>query len=258
MASRLLPIHARAGILHFYAFARNADDIADNPALTAEEKLARLERLRLGLGSGNRHMVPDWAHAYMDDIDADRTSQKHGLDLLSAFQQDVRQNRYATFDELLDYCARSAVPVGRSVLEFCREDKADLTAADALCSALQLLNHLRDVGEDYRQLDRIYLPQTWLKAEGADEDALGEDASSPALKQVYRIYLSECAVLLARAAPLPQSIRDMRLRLELAVTLELASAIHHRLKVSDPLAKTVRIPKWQWPYYLLRGVWRSW
>lgn len=258
VASWLLPAHAREGILHFYAFARNADDIADDPYLAPEEKHAQLEKLRTGLGAGNRHMTPQWAHAYMDEIDADRTRQQHGLDLLSAFRQDIDKRRYATFEELLDYCTRSAVPVGRTVLELCNETHADLPAADALCTALQLLNHLRDAGEDFRELDRIYLPQAWLQEHGADEEDLADDITSPAMKATFTTYLNACAELLEQAAPLPHSITDFRLRLELALTIELAHALHKQLRKRDPLAAKIRIPAWQWPYHLIRGVLRLW
>lgn len=258
VGSWLFPPHARREILHFYAFARHADDIADSPTLPAEEKLTQLENLRLAMGSGNARLAPDWAAGYIADLNAGKSSANHGLQLLSAFRQDAQQNRYITYDDLVDYCARSAVPVGRVILELCQEHQANITAADALCTALQILNHLRDVGKDYTELGRIYLPATWLYQQKAKESDLAHRRSSPAWREVYRLCLSECAVLLARAAPLPHSIRSRRLRLELALTLELAFALHHRLQLQDPLASRIRIPVWHWPFYMVRSVRHLW
>lgn len=258
VGSLLFPRHARKEILHFYAFARNADDIADSPTLPPEEKLAALENLRLSLGSGNLRTAPEWAQAHILDIDHGKISAKHGLALLSAFAQDVRQSRYVTYDDLVDYSNRSAVPVGRVVLELCGEKDANLPAADALCIVLQLLNHLRDCGKDYRELNRIYLPSSWLYQYGASEKDLRADRSTEALRAVYRLYLSECALLLAKSAPLIHTIRSPRLKLELSLTFELAFAMYHRLRKGDPLAERIRIPVWSWPLYLFRGVKRLW
>lgn len=258
VGSLLFPRHARKEILHFYAFARNADNIADHEHILPEEKLRLLESLRIALGSGNQRIAPDWAKDHIADVDKGKTSAKHGLALISAFMQDVRQSRYVTYDDLVDYSQRSAVPVGRVVLELCHETEANLPAADALCIVLQLLNHLRDCGKDYRELKRIYLPSSWLYQCSAREKDLAADASTDALRGVYRLYLSECALLLAKAAPLIHSIKSPRLKMELSLTFELAMGLYQRLRDGDPLAGRITLPVWSWPIYLFKGIRRLW
>lgn len=258
VGSWLFPKKARKAIWHFYIFARNADDIADDPLIDAKEKLHRLEILRLALGSGNRKLAPDWAHPHLLDIDEGKISAGYGLTLLAAFIQDVKQNRYGTFDELLDYCRKSAVPVGQTVLELCGENQADKAAADALCIVLQLLNHLRDAEKDYRTLNRIYLPQAFLQKTGARESDLTAPEFSQGLKETYRLYLSECAYLLARAAPLMPTVKSLRLRWELSLTFELALTLYHRLSQSASPAERVIIPRWHWFYYLFKSVGHIW
>lgn len=253
VASYLLPKAARSPILHFYAFARNADDIADSTAFSGPEKINLLQELECNLRAHDVKTAPDWAQPYIHDLQPNKSNPQHGLDLLHAFLQDAEKSRYETFAELLGYCRYSAVPVGRVVLECCGETQASLPAADALCIVLQLINHLQDCGEDYRQLNRIYLPQEWMRDYGIEEEQLAATQSSPALRLLYDRYITECRILLADAAPLPQTIHSRRLRLELSLILELVEALIDKLSHHDPLQKEVKIAHWQWPVYLLRS-----
>lgn len=257
VASWILPRRMRAPVMHFYRFAREADDIADDPQLAAEEKLARLEAVDRALVTGDPGALPDWAASYADDIAAGRAPLEPGRDLLVAFCRDAWKTRYADMGELWDYCRYSAAPVGRAVLAIGREEQADLRASDALCHVLQILNHIQDIGEDYRRLDRIYLPQDWLREEGvADMAALGAEKLSPALRRVVDRVLAAAEAELARAEPLAASVRSKRLRLEIRWIEELAWRLLARLREGDMLAAKVKLSPLEVLGCFRRACWR--
>ena len=127
---------------------------------------------------------------------------KHALDLLKAFRLDVKKNRYADWAELMDYCALSAAPVGRFVLDVHGEDPTIWPASDALCAALQVINHLQDCAQDYRRLDRIYLPLDTLVAHGASVDMLGAPTAPPSLRGAIAELARRTSELAERGAAL--------------------------------------------------------
>jgi squalene synthase HpnC len=174
VASPLLPAHLRASVRVIYAFARSADDLADEGDAPPEVRLAALKAYRTELSRIDAGEPPQ---TDLFDQLAD-TIQRHGLatrplhDLLSAFSQDVVQTRYPTFEALLDYCARSANPVGRIMLAlFGHEQSAHLMRSDAICSALQIINFLQDVAIDWDK-GRVYLPQEDLQRFGVSEQQI--------------------------------------------------------------------------------------
>ena len=128
----------------FYAFARNADDIADSDALAADDKLFRLRVMEdVLMGEAADALAPS-AVALRASLAATGVTARHARDLLEAFRQDATKLRYASVAELIDYCRLSAMPVGRHVLDLHREDPATHAPSDALCASLQILNHLQD------------------------------------------------------------------------------------------------------------------
>ncbi len=173
-------------------------------------------------------------------MQAQAISPRHILDLLEAFRRDVRKIRYENWAELMDYCRYSAVPVGRFVLEVHGESPATWPASDALCAALQVINHLQDCGEDYRQLNRVYLPLDALGAAGVDVTALRAGQASPALQTVIADLARRTLGLLRTAKPLASEVGDLRLRLEIGVIHALAVDLAGRLTRCDPLSKPVR------------------
>ena len=241
MASLLLPRARRRDLLAFYAFARGADDIADDPVLPAEDKQAQLESLRDALRSGDDTNLPPWALRYADMLHKRRLSPRHGEDLISAFLQDTGKQRYRDMEELTYYCQRSAAPVGRAMLELGGEEKADIAAADALCIALQLLNHLQDMSKDYLVLDRIYLPLDWLRQAGVAESTLMEQSTNPALRGVVNRMLEHCDALIAQSRSLPATVHSRRLRLEVRVIWNIAHLLSQKLRQQDPLATQVKL-----------------
>lgn len=214
VASLLLSKKVRAHVMAFYKKARAFDDIADSPTLTSQEK--------------NRQLSVQTEDPFLDD-------------LLQAFRQDVEKKRYQTWDELLRYCRYSANPVGRFLLDV-HDEKEGHDASDALCTALQVLNHLQDCQKDFLTIDRIYLPQEFLP-EGAFEDHLSRGACSSELRQVLNACLDRCDVLIATALTLPGDIKNWRLRYQAKVTILSALALSGRLRRLDPLAKRVELTK---------------
>ena len=241
VASVLIAPRHRAPVLAFYRFARTADDVADNPTARADKKLALLEAMRATL-AGERDDNPE-ALALRQVQDARGITAQHGLDLLEAFRRDVTKLRYADWAELMDYCRYSAAPVGRFVLDVHGESRAAWPANDALCSALQVINHLQDCGKDFRELDRVYIPQDHLAAAGIGVEALGEPKGSAALRSVIADLAGRTAVLLGQARPFAGQIADRRLRLEVAVIQRLAEDLDRRLSVRDPLSERVHHSK---------------
>ena len=237
VASWLLKPAARAPILAFYHFARTADDIADDAAGDPARRRAALEDMRATI-AGETEAEPTALR--LREVMADRRLDKaHALDLLRAFVRDVDTPRTANYRDLLDYCAHSAMPVGRFVLDVHGEDWAVWPASDALCAALQIINHLQDCGKDFREMDRVYIPDDMLSAAGLDASVLAAPSASPPLLGVIRDLATRCAGLLAEAKPFAAMLRDRRLAAEVRVIQRLAEDLTAQLMVRDPLAKRV-------------------
>ena len=237
VASLLVKPQHRAPIMAFYRFARAADDIADHPAATPTQKLERLEAMRAGL-LGESEGEPA-AVALRSAIATRGLGPTHALDLLEAFRRDVTKRRYADWDELIDYCRVSAMPVGRFVLDVHGEARDTWPASDALCAALQIINHLQDCGKDYRALDRVYLPQDLLHEAGVPTEALGAARSTPALRSTITTLAGRCEKLLGECAAFSRSVADRRLAAEVAIIRRLALSLAKRLQRRDPLSETV-------------------
>jgi squalene synthase HpnC len=241
VASHLISPRHRPAILAFYRFVRAADDVADHPTLTSAEKLALLDRLEgalTGAGPGDPEADP------LRRILAERgLTPRHALDLLEAFRLDARKSRYADWSDLMAYCTLSAMPVGRYVLDVHGESRALWPASDALCAALQVINHLQDCGKDFSGLDRIYIPQDAMARHGVEPAALGEARSSAALRATIGELAAATAGLLAQSAPFSSNIADRRLALEVAVIQGLAERLLTKLRTRDPLADRVHASK---------------
>lgn len=234
VASRLIAARHRPAILAFYDFARTADDVADHATATSERKLALLEEMRATLvGESDADAPTRKLRAVLRE---QGLSPQHGLDLLAAFRLDVTKRRYADWDDLMAYCRLSAAPVGRMVLDIHGEPRSTWPASDALCAALQVINHLQDCGEDRRDLDRVYLPEQALAAAGARIEDLDASRASPQLQAAVSGLAHRTLELLARSRPLAASVADRRLRLEIAVIQRVAEDLAMRLTTVDPLS----------------------
>jgi hydroxysqualene synthase len=238
VASFLIDPDLRPVIHAFYRFVRAADDVADSPTLTSEEKLARLDHLEAALRGRARD--PD-AAPLRRAFDWEGRSPRHALDLLEAFRLDVVKRRYADLPDLIDYCRLSAMPVGRFVLDVHGEARSLWPASDALCAALQVINHLQDCGEDYRKLDRVYLPLNILRAHGANVEMLSEDCASDALKGAIAEIADHAAALVEQGGRLIPQIANARLAAEIAAIHALAQRLAAQLRLRDPLKERIRL-----------------
>lgn len=237
VASALLKRAHRAPVMAFYRFARAADDVADNADASSEDKLALLGAMRATIAGADDADAP--SAALRDSMAAHGISADHAFDLLTAFERDCSVDRYADWPALIDYCRYSAMPVGRYVLDVHGEDRATWAANDALCAALQIINHLQDCAKDYRAIGRVYLPLDVLAAHGAAVDDLGKSAATPELRAALRDLVARTEILLLRSAGFARSIRDRRLAVEVAIIHRLATDLVRRLKTHDPLSERV-------------------
>jgi len=239
VASFLIHPRHRGAILAFYNFVRTADDIADHAALAPQEKLDLLDRLNAGLAGENDD---DAVAVRLRDALAERAlSPRHAQDLLAAFKLDVTKLRYRDWDDLIGYCSLSAMPVGRFVLDVHGESSSTWPANDALCAALQIINHLQDCKDDYRDLDRVYVPLDLLAAQGTGVEALDEPRASPALLAALHNLAERSERLLCDSDVFPLLINDRRLALEVSVINTLAHRLTRLLTARDPLSERVQL-----------------
>ncbi len=230
VASLLLPRRARRHVAAVYAFARAADDFADEGERTVQERTQLLDGWARRLGqaiSTNEPGVPPRPGEPSNTVDIfvalGRTMRDCSLpaglfeDLLSAFRQDVDVTRYTTWAELLDYCRRSANPVGRLVLRISGKTDAQLDAwSDDICTALQLTNFWQDVAKDYRR-GRVYLPLEEQRLHGVREDDLAEGRITPAWHEALSSAALRTRDLFEAGRPLCDALQG-RLRYELRAT----------------------------------------
>jgi hydroxysqualene synthase len=239
VASFLIHPRHRNVILAFYNFVRTADDIADHASLPPQQKLGLLDRLEAGLVDKNND---DAAAVRLRSALAEKgLAPRHAQDLLTAFRLDVTKLRYRDWDDLLHYCSYSAMPVGRFVLDVHGESHNTWPANDALCAALQIINHLQDCKDDYRDLDRVYVPLDTLAAHGVGVEALGEPRASPALLAGLHSLAERTERLLGESNVFPLLINDRRLSLEVSVINTLAHRLTRLLSLRDPLSERVHL-----------------
>lgn len=243
VASFVIEARHRGLILAFYEFVRVADDISDHATLSPDEKLAQLDRLEaelLGSGDGQPEAL-----RLRDQLTARGMSAQHPCDVLTAFRMDVTKLRYADWNELIHYCSYSAMPVGRFVLDVHDESKATWAASDALCAALQVINHMQDCGDDFRNLDRVYIPQDAMKASGMTIEMIGADRSAPQMAAALRGLTADTERLLQESLALAPQVINTRLALEIGVIQTYAAKILAMLKTRDPLCERVHLNKWE-------------
>src|SRR5215475_3217110 len=183
VGSFLIRKDLRPHVHAFYRFARNADDIADNPGLSADDKVRRLDRMGEILDGAPGDDSPA-ATAMRRSLAETRVTAQHCHDVLRAFRLDATKLRYRDWDDLMEYCRYSASPVGRQLLDLHGESRDTWPASDALCSALQVLNHLQDCADDYHALDRVYLPREYLSDCGSRLQDLDAPRSSVGMRCV--------------------------------------------------------------------------
>ena len=259
VASFLLPKHMRGHVMAFYAFARTADDIADSSIIDPAEKLSRLGAMEsILLGGGKEDDINfQVSNAMRQSLEQSGVSAIYCRDLLKAFRQDANKNTYASWDELMNYCSLSAAPVGRYLVALSGKSSIDFGPSDALCAALQVLNHLQDMKDDYMEMGRVYLPAQWMAEEGADVSDLGAAQMTPELKKVTDRALAGVDELLNDAQPLAEMLKPGSLSREAGGIRAIAVCLSAKLKSADPIGTRVELGKAQSIFWFLLGALRG-
>jgi len=260
VGSLLIPPELRADVHAYYRYARIADDIADSPDIDAPEKIARLDALDSAVcGIGENTLLGDEEHEAAENLRlsvAKRSlAPSLATDLLEAFRQDAANTPCRTWADLINYCRFSACPVGRFLLSL-HDEQEGLAESDALCSVLQILNHMQDASEDWLTLQRSYIPSDWMNANETSTDDLNAPAISSGLRLTFNRLLENTDRLLETATPLPRLIKRRGLAAEAAICIALARRLSRRLKQEDPIARKVSLSAIDWIYATGAGLLR--
>src|SRR5205085_4896653 len=257
VASLLLPRRWRGPVELIYRFARSADDIADEGDDPNDVRLSKLSVYRAELARIARGEPPQ-APLFRDLASAVREYRLPlGLfgELLDAFAQDVTKKRYANFAELLDYCRRSANPVGRLLLHlFKRTSETDLAGSDAVCSALQLINFWQDVEIDLAK-GRIYLPQDEMSCHGVSERQIAEQRCDDAWRSLLSFQVTRSREMIRRGQPMARSLPG-RIGLEIRATIQGGLRILEKIEQAkyDVFRRRPVLRAFDWPLLLARAV----
>jgi phytoene synthase len=252
VASLLLPAALRAPVEVIYRFARGADDLADEGSDPAEIRLQKLQRYREQLEAPEEPLFHQ----------VGKIVREHDLppqlfrDLLDAFSQDVTKKRYASYAEVLDYCRRSANPVGRLLLHlFKRTTESNLRQSDAICSALQLINFWQDVDVDYSRDNRIYLPQDEMARFGVSDRHLAEKRCDDAFRSLLSFQVTRTRELMMSGAPLGRALPG-RIGLEIRATVQGGLRILDKIQAAgyDVFRRRPVLRPLDWPVLLFKAV----
>ncbi len=257
VGSFLIRPDLRAHVHAFYNFARAADDISDDPLTDPSQKIERLNRFAVVLGDDQAEDIPEAAEMRRS-LRETRLSPQHCFDLLSAFRRDATQLRYRDWNDLMDYCRYSASPVGRHILALHGLGADAWPANDALCSALQIINHIQDCADDYRELDRVYIPGDMMAARGATASDLSRPQATPELRATFDAMLDRLDTMMLIARALPRQVPDTRLKCETSVIVALAKRLIALLRRRDPLADNVKLGKVTVAATVVGGLLRAW
>ncbi len=248
VASLLLPARLRKHVAAIYAFARQADDLADEGNISAEQRLRSLQEMTGLLHQCQQKRVDDPIYLALAD-----TIQQFSLpvslfdDLISAFSQDVTRHRYTSFDEVLHYCQRSANPVGRLMLYLHGQtDDLSFAQSDNICTALQLINFYQDLHQDYHELGRIYIPLQDMAVYGVTEQHFEKSINDDAMRQLMQLQYHRAEQLLLHGSALGTRLNGrfgLEIRLIIAggerILIKLANQKNHfsrpRLNLPDKL-----------------------
>ncbi len=257
VASVLMPRELRHPVMLIYAFARRADDFADEGDLTGEQRLALLAgyRQQLDLIAAGQASSDEFFNALSAMVTAHQLPLQPFYDLLDAFAQDVTQTRYTDFAQLMDYCRRSANPVGRLMLHLYRQvTPQNLEYADAICSALQIINFLQDVVIDYRK-DRIYLPQDELQRFHVPETQIANNDAGANWWPLMQFQIERARQLLHAGKPLGRILQG-RIGLEMRTIIAGGDTILDKLTAcrGDIFLHRPTLNAWNWISMLYRAL----
>ncbi|CAG0969520.1 15-cis-phytoene synthase [Methylophilaceae bacterium] len=257
VASALLPMHLRKPIGMIYAFARQADDFADEGNLATEERLSLLNGFRRELARIHAKTTPETEFfvALQATIEQHQLPLQPFYDLLDAFSQDVAKSRYADFGEVMDYCRRSANPIGRLLLHlYGMATPRNIGMSDAICSSLQIINFLQDVAIDYKK-DRIYFPQDEMRKYKITESQIASGSTAGTWGLFMEFEINRARRLLQSGAPLGLVLPG-RIGLEMRAIIAGGERILQKLHKShgDMFNQRPVLKPWDWTYMLYRAI----
>jgi hydroxysqualene synthase len=249
VASWIVPRRMRWPIAAIYAFARQADDYADEGNQNDASRIEALDAMAAHIDAIYNHAIPNEPMyiALADSIHRFNLPADLFHDLLSAFKQDVTHKRYTDFGELMSYCRRSANPVGRLMLYlYGQTDRKSLGYSDAICSSLQLINFYQDLAQDYDEMDRIYIPQDEIRAAFVNESYFKNRITDGPMTILMRKQYLRASKLLNAGAPLGKTLKG-RFGLEIRMICAGASRILQKLdKQTDDLYSRPRLELGDW------------
>ena len=256
VASRLLPKALRKPVSVIYAFARTADDFADEGDASAETRLSQLndyEQFLLNAADERPNEDPVFI-ALADVIKNDPLLVQSLQDLLIAFRSDVTTKRYQTAIQLLQYCRYSANPVGRMMLQLSgHASNQNLLYSDAICSALQLINFLQDINIDYQNKQRLYIPQDDLRDFSVSESDIAQGQNSQQLTQLVNHQINRAHSMLITGKPLGRALPG-RLGLEIRVTVSAGLQVIKALRQRNDIFSQPRLRWYDWLVIASRAI----
>jgi len=246
-------------ITAYYNFARCSDDIADNPLLSSQQKLQKLEEMENALnGAKVTESAETLTASVLREIFLrENLSFSLAADLLAAFRQDAAGFHYETWGQLTDYCRRSAAPVGRFMLALHNENPSTYLPSNALCAALQIVNHVQDLKYDAKILKRVYIPEELFKQFKVTPEALVKKQSSAKLKKLIAEMMNRVQGLLKDAEILPGIVKNFRLRLEICIIFSLTNIMIKKILSGDVLTCEIKLNKRDWIKAAIAGIGRG-
>lgn len=258
VASKLLPKSIRKHVAAVYAFSRYADDLADEGNLSSELRLQKLsvletqiERTLRGEPTNEKHLV-----ALCHTIQEKNLSTQYFKDLISAFSQDVIINRYETFAEILNYCQRSAAPIGRIMLQLNNDaTEENLAYSDKVCTALQLINFYQDIKQDIQENGRIYIPTEEMQVYEVTPEHLINTEQPPLMPALMQFQYHRAEQLLLEGSPLGQNVKG-RMGAEIRAIIFGGLKVCERLKAQTDIYSRPRLSKRDWQGIMFKALFK--
>ena len=256
VASFLMTKKIRSIVRVFYFFARMADDIADHQKLSSNQKKNILLFFDNAISKSKKtnNKVLDKMIARFKELPS---GKKYSRNLLKAFMMDASNKKYKNWNDLLYYCKFSANPVGRFVIDAVNERKnieKIYEASDSLCTALQIINHIQDCKKDFRQLNRVYIPDSFFKKYSLDKKILRKSKSEENFERLKIEIIDNVLTSLRKTKLGLREIQSWRLRKETLIILNIAKRLCNLLKINDPLEKQIKLSRIDFIFCFFKGI----
>ena len=256
VASFLMTKKIRSIVRVFYFFARMADDIADHQKLSSNQKKNILLFFDNAISKSKKtnNKVLDKMIARFKELPS---GKKYSRNLLKAFMMDASNKKYKNWNDLLYYCKFSANPVGRFVIDAVNERKnieKIYEASDSLCTALQIINHIQDCKKDFKELNRVYIPESFFKKYSLDKKILRKSKSIENFERLKIEIVDNVLVSLRKTKLGLREIQSWRLRKETLIILNIAKRLCNLLKINDPLEKQIKLSRIDFIFCFFKGI----